>query len=140
MAIAMGTLLINLVPQIQQGLLEEVSKPKNFKLPSLFLFDIQPEQKAPLKSLLADQQTQLDMLSPLIRARHVSVNGKPFQREMDDSNRQILTREEERERRFRSRGLNLHIAQNCSTQKRSLRAAPFPMIMISIREIQQKSP
>ena len=125
MAIAMGTLLINLVPQIQQGLLEEVSKPKNFKLPSLFLFDIQPEQKAPLKSLLADQQTQLDMLSPLIRARHVSVNGKPFQREMDDSNRQILTREEERERRFRSRGLNLSYRPELFNSEKIVAGSPF---------------
>ena len=107
MAIAMGTLLVNLIPQIQQGLLEEISKPQDFKLPSLFLFDIQPEQTEPLKSLLADQKTSLDLLSPLIRARLESVNGQPFQREMDDSNRQMLTREEERERRYRARGLNI---------------------------------
>ena len=125
MAIAMGTLLINLVPQIQQGLLEEISKPKDFKLPSLFLFDIQPEQTDPLKSLLADQQIPLDMLSPLIRARLVSVNGEPFQREMDDSNRQMLTREEERERRFRSRGLNVSYRPELFNSEKIVAGSPL---------------
>ena len=75
MAISIGTLLINLVPQIQQGLLEEISKPKNFKLPSLFLFDIQTEQIESLNNTLAENKYFLDMLSPMVRGRFMEVNG-----------------------------------------------------------------
>ncbi|MBT4016292.1 MAG: FtsX-like permease family protein, partial [Deltaproteobacteria bacterium] len=39
LALALGTLLINLIPQIYQGLQEEVSRPDDFRIPSLFLFD-----------------------------------------------------------------------------------------------------
>ena len=65
------------------------------------------------------------MLSPLIRARLVSVNGEPFQREMDDSNRQMLTREEERERRFRSRGLNVSYRPDLFNSEKIVAGTPL---------------
>ena len=115
LAIAVGTLLINLVPQIHNGLQEEVSRPEGVKVPSLFLFDIQPEQVQPVQSVLAQHDTKLNHLSPLVRARLETVNGKAFQTEL---NGQVLTREQERERRFRSRGINLSYRTMLSNSER----------------------
>ena len=125
LAIGMGTLLVNLVPQIQQGLLEEISKPKGFKLPSLFLFDIQPEQRASLHALLRRLNAPMDMLSPLIRAQLELVNGVAFQREDEDSNRQMLTSKEEMERRFRSRGLNISYRPELFSSEKIIAGLPL---------------
>ncbi|MBF0276560.1 MAG: FtsX-like permease family protein [SAR324 cluster bacterium] len=104
LAIGLGSLLINLIPQIQGGLQEEISQPLNVKVPSFFLFDIQPDQVDSLKAYLQEEEYQLSYLSPMIRARLEEVNNKTF-----DSNREeaAMTREQERERRFRNRGFNL---------------------------------
>lgn len=75
LAIALGTFLINLVPQIQKGMEEEIM-PSNSNVPSMFLFDIQPEQLNPLKQLVAEQGFQLQNTSAMVRARLVSHNGK----------------------------------------------------------------
>ena len=125
LAIGLGTLLVNLVPQIQQGLLEEISKPKGFKLPSLFLFDIQPEQRASLHALLHRLNAPMDMLSPLIRAQLELVNGVAFQHEDQDSNRQMLTREEEMERRYRSRGLNISYRPELFSSEKIIAGSPL---------------
>ena len=125
MAISIGTLLINLVPQIQQGLLEEISKPKNFKLPSLFLFDIQPEQIELLKNTLAENKHSLDMLSPMVRGRFMEVNGEQFTIKNDDSNQQMLTREEERRSRFRARGLNISYRSEMSNSENIVKGLPL---------------
>ena len=61
LALALGTLLINLIPQIYQGLQEEVSRPEDFRIPSLFLFDIQPDQIDDLQSVLGQENAQLKL-------------------------------------------------------------------------------
>ena len=104
LAIGLGSLLINLIPQIQRGLQEEISKPDNVKVPSFFLFDIQPEQVHLLQNYLEEENYQLSYLSPMIRARLEAVNQTNFGSE---SNNVVMTREREREERFRNRGFNL---------------------------------
>ena len=104
LALALGTLLINLIPQIYQGLQEEVSRPEDYRIPSLFLFDIQPEQIEPLKNLLAQENEQLNYLSPMVRARLEKVNKETFKSYSEEAPK---TREQERERGFRMRTLNL---------------------------------
>merc|ERR1712097_100759 len=85
LALALGTLLINLIPQIYQGLQEEVSRPDDFRIPSLFLFDIQQEQMETLKKTLISEK----------------VNVKNFVY----SDKVALTREQERQQSFRRRNL-----------------------------------
>ena len=104
LALALGTLLINLIPQIYQGLQEEVSRPDDFRIPSLFLFDIQPEQMEPLQKTLSAEKVNLNYLSPIVRARLEKVNGNKF----DANSKEVsLTREQERQQNFRRHNLNL---------------------------------
>ena len=104
LALAMGTLLINLIPQIYQGLQEEISRPKDFRIPSLFMFDIQPDQIDPLKTLISKEKEEMKYISPMVRARLEKINGKVFN---TSNNVSPKTREQERAQRFRMRTLNL---------------------------------
>ena len=102
--ISLGTLLINLIPQIYQGLQEEISRPDDYRIPSLFLFDIQPEQIEPLQNVLANEKMNLNYISPMVRARLEKVNGMKYKSEFDEG---PSTRERQREQGFRMRTLNL---------------------------------
>lgn len=111
-AIGLGALLINLIPQLRSSLIGEFKAPDSKVLPSLFLFDIQEEQVDPLKELLAREQIVPGDFSPLIRARILQVNGKAFERA--EATEGFETREEESERRFRNRGVNLSVRDRLS--------------------------
>src|SRR5690606_4877362 len=54
LAIGLGALLINLIPQIQKGLESEIMRPESFTVPDFFMFDIQQEQLEALQSILAE--------------------------------------------------------------------------------------
>ncbi|MCJ8276949.1 MAG: FtsX-like permease family protein, partial [Bdellovibrionales bacterium] len=103
--IGLGSLLLNVVPQLQQSLQTELERPDVSRLPSLFMFDIQEEQLEDFKSILKAQKVELDQLSPMIRSRLMTVNGEKFDK--GEGVDKALTREEEREMRFRNRGINL---------------------------------
>lgn len=102
--LSLCSLLINLIPQVEKALLTELSQPKGSPLPSLFIFDIQETQKSELEVLLAKQDLITNFISPLVRARIVSINGNPFDK---GSAEQSYSREAEREQRIRNRGVNL---------------------------------
>ncbi len=75
LAIGLGSLLINLIPQIQKGLQEEIAAPSDFSVPDFFMFDIQEEQLGDLRSILAERGYSTSFLSPQVRARLDAVNG-----------------------------------------------------------------
>lgn len=75
LAIGLGSLLVNLIPQIEKGLQEEISQPDDFSVPDFFMFDIQPDQLAPLESILAGYGHELAFVSPQVRARMESINA-----------------------------------------------------------------
>ena len=75
-AIALGTFLVSIIPQIYQGIYQEIRKPAGIDVPALFMFDIQEEQVEGLRELVGDENAALRNVSPLIRARLVSVNGR----------------------------------------------------------------
>ncbi len=104
LAIAMGALLINLIPQIHAGLQEEIVSPEGFRVPSLFLIDVQPEQVKPMKEMFHDEGFNLDFLSPMIRSRLEEINGKPFETLGEERS---FSREGNNQRRFRRRTMNL---------------------------------
>jgi putative ABC transport system permease protein len=82
-ALAIGTSLISLIPQLQRVISREVSRPGSV-VPQLFLFDIQDEQVEPVKSLLRERGADVSGLAPMVRARLESVNGSPIdQRAVD---------------------------------------------------------
>ncbi len=75
LAIGLGSLLINLIPQIEKGLQEEISQPDDFSVPDFFMFDIQPDQLEPLQAILAGFGHELSFLSPQVRARMQDVSS-----------------------------------------------------------------
>lgn len=104
LALGLGSLLLNLIPQLQTSLQAELQSPDRI-LPSLFLFDIQEEQLTDVQNVLKQENLDLTYLSPLVRARIESVNGKPFEKIFEPG--RALTREQEQEERSRNRGYNL---------------------------------
>jgi putative ABC transport system permease protein len=122
LALALGTLLINLIPQIYQGLQEEVSRPDDFRIPSLFLFDIQSEQMEPLRKTLSVEKVNLNYLSPMVRARLEKVNGKSFDFNSEEVS---MTREEERQQNFRRRNLNLSYRTQLSDSEQIVEGRPL---------------
>ncbi len=121
-AISLGSLLLNLIPQIQNDLQTEVSNPEGSKVPSLFLFDIQPEQLEPVEKFLAEMNYKLQFVSPMIRSRLEKVNGEAFEKK---SVGKAMTREEEREYRFRNRGFNLSYRLGLSDSEKIVEGQDF---------------
>lgn len=97
-------LLIDLIPQVENSIQKGLALEAANLMPSLFLFDIQDEQKTPLGDFLERKKIQLNNLSPMIRGRILKTNGKPFERGFETS---TSTREDENDVRFRNRGINL---------------------------------
>lgn len=83
--IAMGAFLINVIPQIKNGIQDEISQPEGMRIPGFFLIDIQPEQLAPLTQFLESKHYTLTNVSPIIRGRILTVNGKGFYERLEHS-------------------------------------------------------
>lgn len=92
LAIGLGALLINLIPQIQKGLEKEITQPDDFTVPDFFMFDIQPDQLEPLESILAERGYALSFLSPMISARLEEVNGLVIDEVEETPDEQLLRR------------------------------------------------
>ncbi|MEY4640353.1 MAG: hypothetical protein RLZZ227_347 [Pseudomonadota bacterium] len=92
LAIGLGSLLINLIPQIQKGLQEEIAAPVDYSVPDFFMFDIQPEQLADLERILAERNYSLSFLSPMIRARLDAVNGLVIDEVEETPDEQVMQR------------------------------------------------
>jgi putative ABC transport system permease protein len=89
----------------------DLETPDGDVLPSLFLFDIQPEQRDALASHVATAGARLERMSPMVRARLDRVNGEPVAtspsgRPPPTGSRMARDAEEEA-RRLRSRRYNL---------------------------------
>ncbi len=78
LAISLGVFLINIIPQLQNGIQEEINRPDGLILPSFFLVDVQAEQLEPLKVFLKKRDLELTHASALIRGRIEKVNGIGF--------------------------------------------------------------
>lgn len=106
LSLALGTLLMTLIPTLEKTIQTEIQNPKNMTIPNLFLFDIQEEQVAPLETLLQEKQKKLSFVSPLVRGRLVKINGKDF---IDENSKEDMfkTREDEQSERLKNRVLNL---------------------------------
>lgn len=102
---SLATLVLSLLPHIKSSILYEIKPDTVSNIPQLFLFDIQPEQVDPIKSIAQDiLKTDLKM-RPLVRSRILKINDQPYERAVISEGFQ--TREAENEARFRNRGVNL---------------------------------
>jgi putative ABC transport system permease protein len=121
--ITLSSLLLNILPQVKNSIKKEFIYSDNVNLPAMFILDIQEEQVESLKSILKKQNKQLDHLSPLIRARIIKVNDMPFERKLNNGS--FTTREEEREARFRNRGVNLTYRHEITKTEDIVEGIPF---------------
>jgi putative ABC transport system permease protein len=75
-ALTLTALLLGLPPQLRALLMQQLDPPGEASTPSLFLFDIQPEQAEPLVAHLREAGTGVQRMAPMVRARLVAINGK----------------------------------------------------------------
>ncbi len=97
--------ILVLLPQIKKSILNELRPQSASKIPSLFMFDIQPEQVAGLEKIVLDKTQQKLQLTPLVRSRILKMNDADYERKAESEF--FKTREDENEARFRNRGVNL---------------------------------
>lgn len=94
--LGLGAFLLTVVPQIYQGLQSEIDASDKYQVPSLFLFDIQPEQVSPLRDLIAKQGQDLLSVTPMVRGRLQKVDGKaPNPRRFEQAERSTSRDEEQ---------------------------------------------
>jgi len=77
LALALTALLLGLPPQLRALLAQQLDPPGEDAIPSLFLFDIQPEQTKPLLAHLHAAGTGWHRLAPMVRAKLVAINDLP---------------------------------------------------------------
>ncbi len=106
-AIGIGSLLLNLTPQISAIVKKDLVSPDQKALPTFFMFDIQEEQVGELKNIATTEGAKINNLSPVIRARLSKVNELDFGKGIELNSSKNLTREQQRELRFKNRGFNL---------------------------------
>ncbi|MBC7370826.1 MAG: FtsX-like permease family protein [Bdellovibrionaceae bacterium] len=123
-ALGLGALLINILPQLTASLQNEFKTESTSKIPSLFMFDIQDDQKQAVQDLLKSENITDLGFSAMIRARILKVNGIDYERKLEEG--QIFrTREEESEARFRNRGINLSYRDKISSSETIVDGKPF---------------
>jgi putative ABC transport system permease protein len=122
-AIGLGSILINLLPQLEVGLRENIASPEKSQVPSIFMFDIQQEQLEPLVEKVKTLGHEVSNISPMVRARIKKINEQDYER-TDVS--EVQTREDEREARFRNRGVNLSYRESLTNAESVVEGDPFP--------------
>ncbi|MBU6376275.1 MAG: FtsX-like permease family protein [Bdellovibrionales bacterium] len=122
LTLALSSLLLSLMPLLEGSIRSQIQDPRQVgSIPSLFLFDIQEEQLPDLKKWASETGADLQFVTPLIRGRIVRVNGSTFEK----ASRVYSTREEEREARFRNRGINITIRDQLTASEKIHSGKPF---------------
>ncbi|MCH2169214.1 hypothetical protein MK489_00405 [Myxococcota bacterium] len=124
--ISLCALLVSLAPQLRAALSRDLDPPKGPGIPSLFLFDIQPEQVDPLREHVKGQGSVLQRLSPMVRARLTGING--VDNPAPAARRDTLTARrarEGREAQLRTRRYNLTYAEALSDSEKLVEGTPF---------------
>jgi len=131
-ALGLGALLINILPQLKNSLQAEFQIEGRSKIPSLFMFDIQDEQVSGVEKILENHGVKSLGLSPLVRARILKVNGQDYERQLQTQG--FKTREEERDARFRNRGVNLSYRPGLSETENIVEGRPFSGVFNSEKQ------
>jgi putative ABC transport system permease protein len=133
-ALALCTLLVGVPPQMRGVLEGEMATPETSKLPSLFLFDIQPEQIEGLTQHVADEGALLARATPMVRAQLASIKGEAIERERrKDRNRGVPRSRDEEAQRLRSRRYNLTFNAQLSPTDRLIEGVDFSGAYDSVR-------
>lgn len=102
---SLSTLVLSLLPHVKNSIINEIKPEYSSQIPSLFMFDIQPEQVSGLQSVANKMLNEKLVLSPLVRSRILKINDINYERAVPTG--ELQTRESEDEARFRNRGINL---------------------------------
>lgn len=102
---SLSTLVLSLLPHVKSSIINEIKPEYSSQIPSLFMFDIQPEQVDGLRSTAKKMLNEELVLSPLVRSRILKINEENYERVVQSG--ELQTRESEDEARFRNRGINL---------------------------------
>ena len=113
--IALGIFLITLLPHISNGINKEIQRPNNLISPDFFLIDIQDSQLNSLKNFIKNKNYNINNISPVIRARLVSVNDVKIA-DMDFSNNKFSNRK---------RGFNLTYREKLSNSEYIVEGSPL---------------
>jgi len=122
LALGMGAVLVNIVPQLYKVMENQLLNPQQGHLPGLFLFDIQEEQIEPLSRFITHQATRLNYVSPMIQARLIAINNAPIQADQTAAQH---TREQQWEDRLKRRTYNLTIRDQLGPSEKRLSGRPF---------------
>lgn len=123
LAIGLASLMMNVIPQIENSLRSDFESPDTKDIPSLFLFDIQPEQIPQLHQILNKRNLELNHITPLIRSRITKVNNQPFQKVLSD--KFVETRERQWEKRLRNRAINLTYREKLTNSEEMIAGKEF---------------
>ena len=123
-AIGLSAMLFNLIPQMRVVVEDQISTPDSSKAPSLFVFDIQPEQLEDLKKETLLQGVKVDYLSPVIRARLVDFSGREAKQKNSEAEG-FETREEAMEERLQQRAYNLSSREEFSSSEKIVGGRAF---------------
>ncbi len=102
---SLSTLVLSLLPHVKSSIINEIKPQYSSQIPSLFMFDIQPEQVSGLQKIAKELLNEDLILSPLVRSRILKINDQNYERVVPTG--EIQTRESDDEARFRNRGINL---------------------------------
>lgn len=122
-SIALGSLLINILPQLKTTLQSSMESEEASKLPSLFMFDIQDEQEPQLRQFLEEKKISSLDYSAMVRARILKINDQDYERKASTNG--FASRDEERETRSRNRGANLTYRAQLGQAETLYKGKPF---------------
>ena len=128
-AISLCALMVSLAPQLRVVLEGDLDPPAAGQIPALFLFDIQPEQVRPLEVHTSALGHELQRISPMVRAKLESINGRSVRGELTDRERRAAyspnRSSEEEARRLRTRRYNLTYAPALTVSETLVEGQPF---------------
>lgn len=117
LSLGIGSVLLILPPQVEQNLVRLLAVEGEHSVPSLFLFDIQEEQKDQLRDWARETNSKIKNLTPMIRARMELKNGQPFEEKNESW---FATREDQEAERSRNRTFNLSFRSELLPSERLL--------------------
>lgn len=109
-----GMTLTVFIMQIDQSLRNEFTSSDEKRRPDVFMFDLQDADYEEFNKQAIDNHFKITMMSPMIRARLLSINGEKTSERIEVGENNFQTREEQSSNQMRNRGVNLSYRKELS--------------------------
>jgi putative ABC transport system permease protein len=109
-----GMTLTVFIMQIDQSLRNEFTSSDEKRRPDVFMFDLQDADYEEFNKQATDNHFKITMMSPMIRARLLSINGEKTSERIEVGENNFQTREEQSSNQMRNRGVNLSYRKELS--------------------------